>query len=146
MIPIIPIDARNKLNELLERRKKYFELSGFKRMLYQAEFEKIQKEIINLKLHFEIYHDELDLFSVFLKYDEFANKEKFIILTEAEEAGEVRWIRKKYNPNEFMAEYIGIVRKEIKDEWLKELYKIHILKRQGLIQCPWPIKLKDEED
>ena len=113
------------------------------RKVYQYQFEQIQKEIIRLKLQFDIYDDELDLLAVRFCYAEDC-KDKIERIEKAWQKREVRWLRKEYSPAKgYMARYIGQVLKEISDPWLMGLYQEHLINRQGLIECPWPMKLQD---
>jgi hypothetical protein len=135
-------EAKDKLEKLLERRKNYFLLTGIQRKIYGVEFEKMQKEIIRLKIHLEIYEDELDLIEVNFNYQE--DKAKIEICEKAQENKELRWLNKKYDPEKCLARYIAIVHKQLSDEWLKEEFEMQQMKRQGWMECPWPTRIGDE--
>lgn len=135
-------DAKEKLEKLLERRNNYFLLTGIERKIYEFEFEKMQREIIRLKLHLEIYQDELDLLEVKFNYQD--EKAKIDICEKAEENRELRWLNKKYEPEKCLAKYVAIVHKPLSDEWLKEEFEMQQMKRQGWMECPWPTKIGDE--
>jgi hypothetical protein len=139
-------DEQDELKVLLERRSKYFMLSGFERKLWQAEFEKIQRKIISLKLILELYHDELDMLEVIFNYS--ADPDKSKICQDAEEKGEVKWLKRTYSPwDNYEAKYVAIVRKPLTDPWLAEIFNYQQAKRSGYIDCPWPTKLgQNEED
>lgn len=133
-----------KLEELLIRRKDYFLLEGVKRKIYQVQFEKIQKEILDLKLQLDIYDDELDLLSVKFNYIKIEFKEILKILQDTSDKREIKWLRKKYWPEDGQAEYVGQVLKEITNPWLKEKFEMHLLKREGYMDCPWPTVLNED--
>lgn len=135
------MDPRERLDALLVRREKYFLLEGIQRKIYQYQFEQIQKEILQLKLQLEMYEDVLDLVVIEFDYSEDC-KEMLKILEAAQSAQEVWWVRKIYMPDlGNKAKYIGQVKKEISDPWLKEIFYQHRLKREGYIDCPWPTVL-----
>ena len=137
-------EQKKKLEALLKRREKYFLLTDIEKKIYANDFEKMQKEIMFLKLNLEIYHDELDLVSVWVEYTKRESKIQYDILEKSEENFEIKWVRKKYFYVEGKSEYIGILRKdinEIEDEWLRDIVSKHLLKREGLMQCPWPTKI-----
>jgi hypothetical protein len=133
-------DIREKLDKLIDRRKKYFLLSGVERKIYQEQFEKMQKEIMHIKLCLEIYQDELDIFEV--EFDYFRDQHKMKICLEAEKAGEIRWLTKKYNPETCKAKYVAQAKGEVTDEWLRELLERQNEIRAGYIECPWPNKIE----
>ena len=137
-------NAKEKLDKLLVRRKDYFLLEGIRRKIYQADFERLQRDIIHLKLILGLYHDELDMLEVTFNYRE--EKYKVKICEEAAERGEVRWLKKSYVPMGFEAIYVALVKKPLSDPWLEELFQIQQLKRAGYIDCPWPTVLGDEEN
>jgi hypothetical protein len=131
-----------RLTELLKRREKYFLLEAFQRKIYRTEFEDMQKEILSLKLILEIYEDVLDLLVVDFDYMASEGKIWCKRLEDANELREIKWLKKTYNPQDGKARYIGQVKKEITDLQLQELYKTQVLKREGLIDCPWPTKIE----
>lgn len=133
-----------QLNVLLERRKNYFLLEGIQRKLYQVQFEKIQKEILYLKLRLGIYYDDLDIFSIRFNYISEDFNSKTAILDKAVENNEIRWLKRTYDPTTWIAEYVGIVRGQITDPWLQEKYLEHMAKRDGYMDCPWPTLLNNE--
>ena len=142
--PITIEEQKKKLEELLKRREKYFLLTDIERRMYAHDFEKMQQYIMFLKMNLEIYQDELDLVSVWVNYLKPESKSQYEILEKARENGEIKWLRKKYLYVEGKSEYIGLLlkdAKDIKDDWLREIVETHLLKREGLIQCPWPTKI-----
>lgn len=134
--------TKEALERLLTRRKNYFLMDAHWRDVYLKDFEKIQSEIINLKLHFEIYQDELDLLIVCFDYTSSDSKDKIKACETAVEHKEIKWLRKKYYPETYKAEYIGLMLKMPSDEWLKMICEEHLLKREGHFQCPWPVKVE----
>jgi hypothetical protein len=143
--PITIEEQKQRLEELLKRRDKYFLLTDIERRIYANDFEKMQKEIMFLKMNLEVYHDELDLVSVWVDYLKKAeSKIQYEILEKAAENREIKWLAKKYFYVEGKSEYIGLLLKNVKeihDEWLRDIVETHLLKREGLIQCPWPTKI-----
>jgi hypothetical protein len=138
----VSTEANERLKHLLERREKYFLLEGIQRRIYQTQFELIQKEIMQLKLHLEIYEDELDLVIIEFDYSKDC-KVLLKILEDAQTNREVWWVRRIYDPaSGNKAKYIGQVKGEISDPWLKEVFLRHQLTREGLIDCPWPTSIK----
>lgn len=133
-----------KLEDLLDRRKNYFLLPLEVRIKFVVQFERIQRDIINIKLRLEIYQDELDLFSLKFNYVVPEAKRIFGIIEMAQERREIKWLRKIYNPASHMAEYIGKIYEQgiISDMWLQEKYLEHQAKRDGYIDCPWPTFLE----
>jgi hypothetical protein len=97
-----------------------------------------------LKINLEVYHDELDLVSVWVDYIGTEAKGQYKILEQAASNLEIKWLRRKYFYIEGTSEYIGLLLKDaknIQDEWLRGIVEMHMLKREGLIQCPWPTKI-----
>ena len=133
-------DDLDKLADLLERRKNYFLLPHEVRNKFAVQFERIQRDIISIKLRLEIYHDELDLFSVKFNYVVPEAKQKFLVIENAEQNREIKWLKKIYDPASHMAEYIGKVFDKgiISDKWLQDKFLEHSAKRDGYIVCPWP--------
>jgi hypothetical protein len=140
-------EQKQKLEELLKRRENYFLLTDIERRIYANDFEKMQKHIMSLKMNLEIYHDELDLVSVWVNYLGTEAKGQYQILEQAKTNLEIKWLRRKYFFVEGKSEYIGLLLKDvkdIKDDWLRGIVETHVLKREGLIQCPWPTKIREE--
>jgi hypothetical protein len=146
--PITIDEQKQRLEELLKRRDNYFLLSEFQRRMYVYDFEKMQEEIMFLKINLEVYHDELDLVSVWVNYlKKVESKIQYEILEKAAENREIKWLSKKYFYVEGKSEYIGLLlkdAKDIQDEWLRGIVETHLLKREGLMQCPWPTKIREE--
>jgi hypothetical protein len=138
-------ECRERLKVLLARREKYFMLEGIQRKIYQAEFEKVQKEIINLKLYLNMYDDELDFLVIEFNYADAEAKAKYQIIEEAKANREIKPLRSMYNPNTAETKIVCQVIGALSDIWLRELYEMQYLKRQGLIDCPWPTKIQGGE-
>jgi hypothetical protein len=135
-------ECRTKLHYLLKRREKYFLMEGVQRSIYQVEFEKVQKEIIKLKLYLDIYEDDLDFFVIKFNYMQLGSDEKYKTIKETQSKNEIRVLRQMYTPEEEEAVFVCQVKSAITDIWLRELYDMQYLRRQGLIDCPWPTKLE----
>lgn len=141
-------EMRDKLQKLLERRDNYFQLTALEKKTYRQQFEEMQDEIIKLKIFLDIYHDELDVVSIYVDYScPVDSKEQYAILNKAQEDREIWWLLKKFDYQSKISEYVGLLRKdvsEIKNEWLRDICIMHQVKREGFIQCPWPTKLGGE--
>ena len=126
------VKTGKKDEELISWLGNYFLLTGVQRKIYEVQFEKMQKEIIRLKLHLEIYQDELDLLEVIFDYAVY--KEEIEICEKAEENRELRWLNKRYDPEKCLATYVAIVHKQLSDNWLKEEFEMQQIKRQGWME------------
>jgi len=138
-------EMREKLEKLLKRRDDYFAITDVERNIYRKEFEVMQAEIVRLKLHLDIYHDELDIIEVEIDYSKDDRSVIYQILEEAWQRREINWVKKKYFQDR--AIYVGMLMKDIQDmqnEWLKDVCMMHQLKREGYIQCPWSTKLHEK--
>ena len=134
-------ECRIRLKELTARREKYFLLEGVERKVYQAQFKKLQKEIIDLKLYLRMYDDELDFLVIEFNYAQDDAKLKYQIIEQAKLNQEIKLLRSIFDPNTAQTKVVCQVQKALTDLWLRELYEMQYLKRQGLIDCPWPTKI-----
>ena len=135
-------DKREELDALLIRRRKYFLLSFVKRKIYQVELEKVQAQIIFLKLALGIYQDDLDMLEAKFNYQTEAYKE--LVCMMAEKKREIKWIDKRFNPEDNQFTYVALVsaaKNHLTDPWLHDILDLHILKRDGYMNSPWPMVL-----
>jgi hypothetical protein len=135
----------SKLNELLQRREKYFLLPDFQRTLFREQFEEMQKEILWLKVMLKVYHDELDILELRFNYKDEDYKLK--MYDEAIKSGEIKGLGKSFSPSEgYIAVYTCLVLKQPSDPWIAEEYMMQQLRREGWISCPWATRINRMED
>ena len=121
------IDTNDKarLDELCRIRQEYSNFKGAYRKLYEAEIEKITREIYSLKFLYDICYDEEDVF--WLEFD-YEFRQAFLeLISEAVKRREIIVRRSVYSPGDNKIKYfMSPFANPITDKCLKKAYQEHV--------------------